>query len=97
MSLDGIFNVSLFLPCDMFADCLFRVLPMQHYSAQMQYSKAIQSQSEPFMEKEKMTAKFRGVVMLKQFEVSVCLSVCQSVSLCVYDNVTCNNNVKCYT
>ena len=54
---------------------------MQHYSAQMQYSKAIQSQSEPFMEKEKMTAKFRGVVMLKQFEVSVCLSV--SLSPCM--------------
>ena len=54
---------------------------MQHYSAQMQYSKAIQSQSEPFMEKEKMTAKFRGVVMLKQFEVGVCLSV--SLSPCM--------------
>jgi len=58
---------------------------MQHYSAQMQYSKAIQSQSE------QMTAKFRGVVMLKQFEVglqithakSVCLSVCMSVCLSV--------------
>ena len=55
---------------------------MQHYSAQMQYSKAIQSQSEPFMEKEKMTAKFRGVVMLKQFEVRFftgCLFVCARV------------------
>ena len=65
---------------------------MQHYSAQMQYSKAIQSQSEPFMEKEKMTAKFRGVVMLKQFEVSylyVCLSVCLSISLspCILCNI----------
>lgn len=65
---------------------------MQHYSAQMQYSKAIQSQSEPFMEKEKMTAKFRGVVMLKQFEVrflqdvlfiNVCVCVRVSMRMCV--------------
>ena len=65
-----------------FVDCLFKLLPMQHYSAQMQYSKAIQSQSEPFMEKEKMTAKFRGVVMLKQFEVKF-YRMCLFISMCV--------------
>ena len=43
---------------------------MQHYSAQMQYNKAIQSQNEPAMEKDKMASKFQGVVMLKQFSVS---------------------------
>jgi len=45
---------------------------MQHYSAQVQYNKAIQSQNEPAMEKDKMTSKFQGVVMLKQFSVSTC-------------------------
>jgi len=51
---------------------------MQHYSAQMQYNKAIQSQNEPAMEKDRMTSKFQGVVMLKQFSVSisVCMHTC---------------------